>query len=450
MAQMPQRFCPQCGTAVPAGQRFCSNCGATMDADFGKPTSASTDPKHSQYADIPTQLAADSIPAEGGMAPPPPSQSYTPPPTPQPSYTNYPPDSAQGSYAQAAPAGQPVPPYAKPQKDSSKGVLGQIGCGVLLIILLVLAVCGVSGFFAYRWISGVAKSIPTVTTSSSTGNGTSNGTNNGAPSNTVTPTVVPASLKMNVAVTYSSVAITFGNVQEASSFTDDANTNSPVLLRVNMTEHNPTANAVFLSYNASFRLLLPDGTSVVPVNEQSPGGIDQAVNRQNWVDFPLTSRIDFSKLTLQIGGPTQAQMIIPLTANADVSKYQDKTITPNSAFQYAGLNWTLTNVTSSLSNDGQQATTGNRYITVTLKVDNPTTNDFYLSPDTNARLSAGGLVSSPTNASNSFQGIAHGTTGTIGTITFLVPQNSSSLTLTMLAQTNVTPPIAQATQTFQI
>ena len=441
MAQMPQRFCPQCGTAVPAGQRFCSNCGATMDADFGKPTSASTDPKHSQYANIPTQLSADSIPMEGGMVPPPPPQSYKPPPAPQSSYPNYPPNAAP--YAQTTPAGQPVPTYAKPQKDSTKSVLGQIGCGVLLIILLVLAVCGVSGYFAYKWVSGLANTIPTTTTSS--GN---TGAGSGAPSNSSTPTIVPTSLKMNATITYSSVVVTIGNVQEASSFTDDANANSPVLLRVNITEHNPTANGVYLAYHDNFRLLLPDGTSVVPENEQNGGSIDQAVNRQNWVDFPLTSKMDISKLTLKIGAPTEAQMSIPLTANVDVSKYQDKTISPNTTFQYAGLNWTLTNVTSSLSADGKQATTGNRYITVTLKVDNPTTNDFFLDPNTNTRLSAGSLVNPPTN--NTFNTIAHGTTGTIGAITFLVPQNSSSFTLAMLAQPAVSPPIAQATQTFQI
>jgi zinc-ribbon domain len=448
MAQVPPRFCPQCGTAVPAGQRFCSNCGVTMDADFGKPTSASSlDPRHSQYPDMQTQLAADSIPMQGGAAPPPPpAQSFTPPSAAQPPYGNYATEPAQSSYVQAnsaygqqqAPAVQPIPTYAKPQKDSSKGVLGQIGCGVLVVILLVLAVCGVSGFFAYRWVSGLASS--TSVSSTNTGNST--------PANSITPTIVPVSLKMSAAVTYSSVAITLGNVQEASSFTDDANANSPVLLRVNMTEHNPTASTIFLFYSDNFRLLLPDGTSVVPVSEQNSGSVDQSVNRQNWIDFPLASKMDISTLTLQIGAPTEAQMKIPLTANVDVSKYQDKTISPNSSFQYAGLSWTLTTVMSSLSAGGKQATTGNRYITVTLKADNPTTSDFFLFADTNTRLSAGSLVSPPT--SNTFNDIAPGTTGTIGTITFLVPQNSSSFTLTMLAQPNTTPPATQVTQTFQI
>lgn len=449
MAQTPPRFCPQCGSAVPVGQRFCSNCGVTMDIDFGKPTAASSsDPRHSQYPDIPTQLPAGGMPMQGGAVPPPPPvQSFTPPPVAQPPYSNYSTEPAQSyaqsnpAYGQPAPAVQPVPVYAKPQKDSSKSVLGQIGCGVLVIILLVLAVCGASGYFAYRWLSGLASSTSVSSTNTGTGNST--------PANSITPTIVPASLQMNATVTYASVAITLGNVQEASSFTDDANANSPVLLRVNLTEHNPTANTVYLYYSDNFRLILPDGTSVVPSSEQNSGSIDQAVNRQNWVDFPLTSKMDISKLTLQIGAPTEAQMKIPLTANADVSKYQDKNISPNSTFQYAGLTWTLTTVTSSLSADGKQATTGNRYITVTLKVNNPTNNTYYPFFDSTIRLSAGSSVNPPTG--NTFNSsIAAGTSGTIGTVTFLAPQNSSSLTLTMLAQAGTTPPTTQVTQTFQI
>jgi hypothetical protein len=141
-------------------------------------------------------------------------------------------------------------------------------------------------------------------------------------------------------------------------------------------------------------------------------------------------------------------MDVPLTTSPDVSKYQLKTITPNSAFNYAGLNWTLTTVTSGLSADGKQATTGMRYIVVTLKADNHTQNGFYMFAGDNARLQAGSTTSSPT--SNTFNSIAAGTTGTTGTITFLMPQSATSFTLLLLARSDTTPPATQVTTNFQI
>lgn len=460
MAQMASRFCPQCGTPVPAGQRFCSNCGTAMDADMGKPTAMASNASNAQYPDvqnIPTQMqmSAASMPTQEGTStpPPPPPQSFTPAPAFSPQSATYPdyssPQSNQNFAQQAQqppPMVQQPPAYAKPQKDSSKKVLGQIGCGMLAIILAVLAICGVSGYFAVRWVGSLAST----SSSTTTGNGTT-GSGSGAPGTSSTPTIAPISQNMNATVTYASVVLNFTSVKEASSFTDDSNGNSPVLLRINFGERNPTTGTVFVSYNDNFRLILPDGTSVVPGNEQNGGGIDQAVSRTNWIDFPLSSSTDVGKLILRIGAPTDAQMDIPLTASPDVSKYQDKTITPNSAFQYVGLNWTLTSVTSSLSANGKQATTGNRYITLAFKVDNPSANTVYISPNNYLRLKAGSVVNPPDSYSDSMgNGLAPGTTGTTGTVTFLMPQNSSSFTLTLLPRTDVTPPATQVTQTFQI
>jgi len=68
---------------------------------------------------------------------------------------------------------------------------------------------------------------------------------------------------------------------------------------------------------------------------------------------------------------------------------------------------------------------------------------------TYARLKSGDIINSPTG--NTFPvDIAAGTTGTTGTVTFLMPQNNSSFTLTMLARTNTTPPASQVTRDFQI
>ena len=142
-------------------------------------------------------------------------------------------------------------------------------------------------------------------------------------------------------------------------------------------------------------------------------------------------------------------MDVPLTGNASLSKYQLKTISPNTSVQYAGLNWTLTTVTSSLSANGKQADSGMRYIVVTLKIDNPTSNTFFPSATDKFRLQAGGTTNPPTNSTLPIS-IAAGTTNTVGTVTFQMPQNSSSFTLIMLARTDTTPSASQYTTNFQI
>lgn len=317
-----------------------------------------------------------------------------------------------------------------------------------VVLLLILLVLGAAGYFGYKWLTSAASTAGHIT---STSPGSTNG-NTGSNGNT--PAAVSAvTAQINAQITYSSVDITILNVQKASSFSDDTSTdpNLPVLVRLNVKELNPTTGTVYLSYGDNYRLILPDGTSAIPGNEHDSGGIDQAVTRTNWIDFPVSSSVDLSKLTVRLGATSQAQMDVPLTGNADLSKYQVKTINPNTAFQYAGLKWTLTTVTSSLSADGKQADSGMRYIVVTLKADNPTADTFYPSTSDNIRLQAGSTTGPPTSETAPFDGsIAAGTTNATGTITFQLPQSGSAFTLVMLARTDTTPPATQYTTNFQI
>jgi hypothetical protein len=142
-------------------------------------------------------------------------------------------------------------------------------------------------------------------------------------------------------------------------------------------------------------------------------------------------------------------MDVALTGNADLSKYQLKTTSPNTSFQYAGLKWTLTTVTSSFSADGKQADSGMRYIVVTLKVNNPTSDTYFYSINDYGRLQSGNITNSPTSTTLD-SSIAAGTTGAVGTITFLMPQSGGSFTLMMLARTDTTPAATQYTTIFQI
>ena len=89
-------------------------------------------------------------------------------------------------------------------------------------------------------------------------------------------------------------------------------------------------------------------------------------------------------------------MLVPLTGTADLSQYQSKTVTPNAQTQYQGLNWTITSAAKSWSGFGQQAPQGQRYVTVTLKIDNNSSQGFSAYYGSYARLKSGSNESSPT------------------------------------------------------
>ncbi|HYT33698.1 MAG TPA: zinc ribbon domain-containing protein, partial [Ktedonobacteraceae bacterium] len=163
MAQSSQAFCPQCGTPVPPGQRFCSNCGASTDPGFSKPTAMASGEYVPQIPQQPTQYSAP---------PPPPASSYSQPAQPTPAPPTYyapqqgqgfPPQQGQNFAPQQSYQPAPVPDYAKPQKDSSRSVLGQMGCGILIVILIIVGICGGASFFAYRFLTSAASSASTST-----------------------------------------------------------------------------------------------------------------------------------------------------------------------------------------------------------------------------------------------------------------------------------------------
>src|SRR5947209_12372469 len=122
MSQISTRSCTNCGTPVPNNMRFCPNCGTPANAESSEPTKYSSSGENFS------------------LTPPPPPGSYvqaqnTPP------FTAYPPQNQQGyqpsspeqqRYSPPSPGQQGYQPplqntaqppaYAKPQKDSSKGV----------------------------------------------------------------------------------------------------------------------------------------------------------------------------------------------------------------------------------------------------------------------------------------------------------------------------------------
>jgi len=446
MSQMSERHCPTCGISITADQRFCTNCGTVLEAQSPPP---------SQY----------------GAQPP--SQSYpysqqTPPYAQQPQQMQPYAQQQVPSYAQSPQ--QQVPPYAQQQQPQNQspiaeafGALGLLfllrgfggrryagyrpqrqrsSCCGCLVLLVVLFLClGVpSLYYASKTsLSSLSKSL-------NYSNGSSNSSNSSDSSTSTTPPPI-TTVQINQTVPYAGVDITIVNVQQSKAFLDDRNAGTTGVVRLNLKEDNKsTARGGYL-YGDVTRLILPDKTSVAPTNEQQFEGPDAGVSRTNWLDFPVPTSVQISQLTLQLGKDTEAQEMIALTGKANVTQYQTKTTQLNNVTtQYAGLTWTVASATVSLGHKGQQAGKGMQYVTVSLKVDNPSSRDFSAYWGDYFRLKSSDTTSAPSSDTNFPLSFAAGSLGGTGDVNFIMPAGSTSYTLIFLS----TPSFpTQSTVNFQ-
>ncbi|HLZ63829.1 MAG TPA: zinc ribbon domain-containing protein [Ktedonosporobacter sp.] len=421
------RICANCGAPLSGNQAFCERCGAPADATKGgTPTAMGTPP------------------------PPPPPLPQTGPyggnqPYPSPPFGRAPERMGQ-EYPRPAPPfqEQPVPAFAQPPKDSSKKVLGQIGCGFLAIILLVLAICGGVSYGGYVWLKGLAQSASATTTASQTQtNSTSSQVNNDT---TATPAAIPAkTVPINLTVTYASNDITILSIQQATSLDGDR-TNTTGVLRLNLKEAN-NGGARYL-YSDVAHLILPDHSSIPDNFDQHYSPPDKAATQTNWLDFALPTSTAVDQLVLRLGTTTEAQMDIPLKPQADVSMYKPKTVTPgNAQTTYDGVKWTITSATLQWSADGAQADTGKRYVTLQMRFDNNSSQSTQGYYGDYVRLKAGDSTNVPTGNTTIPLSFGAGQTGQTGQVSFLVPQGVTSFTLVLLGNTTG---VQQATIDFQI
>ncbi len=421
MSQTAPRFCQHCGTPLDPGQRFCSNCGAPADSN----------------AATPTELTPDQALVNDSTTPPPPPPPLADPntqPAQPPSYS----DTPYSPYPPPSPGYQQPPGYVVPQTASSKGVLGRTGCVVLAGILAVLLMCGAFGYFGWQFLASRAQ--PSNTPTSRTANTSTTSSNQGSQPN-------PTTTQINQTVRYADVDITILTVQQAQRFADDSSAQSNVV-RLNTREQSTSSRHSLYLYSEIAHLILPDKSAVAPVNTQKYGGPDPEATQTNWWDFPISTGVRISDLTLQLGKDSEAQMEIPLTGKADVSQYQPRTSHPNAQTHYDGLSWTLTEATLSWSVDGKQADKGMRYVTVTLTIDNPSSSEFAIYWGDYLRLKAGATTSAPTPYATIPINIPAGSSGNTGSASFPVPAGTTSYTLLFLG--NTTTGVSQAAVNFQI
>ncbi len=427
MSQTSPRFCPHCGTPLLPGQRFCSHCGAPADFNTATPTELTPDQAFAPDSTIPPPppppLADPYMqPAQPVLYDQPPSYSDTP-------YSPYPPPAL--GYT-------PPPVSVVPQTDASKRVLGRTGCGVLAVTLAVLLMCGALGYVGWRFLASGAQ--PSTPPTSSTANTRNTGSNQGSQQ-------ILATVPIHQTVRYADVDITILTVEQAQSFADDNATQSGVV-RLNTREQNTSSRNTLYLYSEVARLILPDKSAVAPVNTQQSGGPPPAATQTNWWDFPISTSVNISDLTLQLGTDAEAQMEIPLTGKADVSQYQPRMGHPNVQTPYDGLTWTVTAATLSWSADGKQADKGMRYVTVTLKIDNPSSRAFATYWGDYLRLKAGATTSAPTPYATIPTLLPAGSSGETGSASFPVPEGYTSYTLLFLG--NTTTGVSQASVNFQI
>lgn len=486
MSQVSMSACPSCHTPVGTGQPYCPRCGAklistgntvapTQNASSGPwqpsapgqfnaggvaPTMAassgswqpSTPSQPNTDGGIPPTMAASSgswQPDSGGnsynSAPPPPAalpnSSYgSPSGYPTSGYDPYAGSSQVGS---STPPPPPTDPYAAPAPANPYAAPGQPGQYmpppfapgtnkksstlyiVLGIVLAVLVVCG-GGTWA------ITKAF---------NSGTSGGTGGGGSNNSSGQ--FAASQNVNLQVVYASDQITITSIKQASKFSDDSFTgldyeNNKNYVRLNFNEKQLSDKTSYFVYDTAFTLILPDQSTAKAIQAEETEGPAGGVVRTNWIDFELDKQVDLSKLTLRLGSSDEAQMTFPLKTGADVSKYNPQKITPNQAFQYASMNWTLNDVTQSYYNNGQQAKSGKVVVIVDLTANNNSNSTIYLD-DNFIRLKSGTTVTAPNfdSSLSNFDIVDPGTTNIQGTAVFDTPP-SSSYTLEFASGQNIT------------
>lgn len=418
MAQASTRKCPHCGTSAAREQQYCHQCGSPIEASASAPTALSTTISSSQIPPTPldpylapTVKAPYSAPTEKA---PPRADPYAAP--------------TEKAPPRAGASQQPVANYALPlaaaymvsQNRSTRRGLRRVGCslGIAAAVILVL-LSGVGYFFLHA--------INSQSTSTASSNPDA------------TPTQSPIiTTPLNETVTYASVIIKLVSAQQANRFVDDNSTSSVGALRLNVHESQSApldtgggTTDPYYGYDKAFNLILPGGKAIGPDSTKIVSGPTGKASQDNWLDFSVPTGIKVNQLTLRIGNNNEAQMDVPLSANARLSIYQPQVVHLTTRVPYGDMFWTLTTASKQWSDGGKQAGSGQRFIVLAVSVDNPSSSDVNAFPPDYIRLQVGGNQIAEANDSMPTE-FAPGTTGSKGLVSFLVPPDSTSFSLVLL------------------
>lgn len=265
----------------------------------------------------------------------------------------------------------------------------------------------------------------------------------GATQGPVTTTAV------NTSVTYASVQISVLNVQQASSFSDDPQDSVDGIARIHLRETNSSDSSIVYNLYQSAHLLIPGRGEQAPLFVKVNAALAPHSTRSNVLDFAAPPSFKPAQLTLRLGSDDEAQMDVPLSPAADLSRYQPRSFKLNQQAEYFGLNWTLAGATEEWSSQGQQAPRGKRFLTLTLKVENTLAQTAITgSPYDYMRLQAAGTSTMAPLYATLPVSFAQGVTDASGTVTFAVPEQSSSFTL--LLQFSKNSGMESASLSFQI
>lgn len=330
-----------------------------------------------------------------------------------------------------------APSYAQKPRQSP-------GCIIASIILLLVLIGGGVGIFAL--VRNIfSNSNNTSNTAYTPGaNSTQSSGENQTPGSGIISTN-----PLNLKFTYANVNFTLNNIQQARGFADDNSVSNKLAVRINLQEANPGKNTARYLASDVFVLLLPGGDVVQSSAQKNYGAPDGGVSRANWFDFPLDNQVNLDQLTLRVGTQQDNQMLIPLKAGSDLSKYQDKLATLNTKFKYSGVDWTLESATLSYSYNNTAAATDSLYVILKFSAANNSANRFANLPTDFMRLQAGSTTQPPDGTYTLPYDIEANATAS-GVVAFLMPKDNSSFTLIFQGNSNANPPVEQVTQNFQI